>query len=219
VDLPCAKQTPQGELTYTYDAANRLSSRTIVNQTPITYSYDAADRLTGMSQGALSASFSYDNAGRQTQLTMPNGVVQAFTYDPNSRSSGLTWNGPQGAIGTLGYAYDADGRIIQKTGTFALTSLPTPVSGTSYNANNQQTNFNGPVLTYDANGNLTGDNGNTYTWDARNHLTAISGAATASFVYDACVVTPLTVLLTRRPKACESGHQRWNHAIPVRQRW
>jgi len=26
---------------------------------------------------------------------------------------------------------------------------------------------------------------NTYTWDARNHLTAISGAATASFTYDA----------------------------------
>jgi len=45
--------------------------------------------------------------------------------------------------------------------------------------------FNGTTLSYDANGNLTGDGINTYTWDAGNRLTAISGGATASFVYDA----------------------------------
>jgi RHS repeat-associated protein len=43
--------------------------------------------------------------------------------------------------------------------------------------------FGGATLTYDANGNLTNDG--TSTCDARNHLTAISGAATASFTYDA----------------------------------
>ncbi len=44
--------------------------------------------------------------------------------------------------------------------------------------------FGGASLSYDANENLTSDGKNTYTWDARNHLTAISGGATASFVYD-----------------------------------
>jgi RHS repeat-associated protein len=34
-------------------------------------------------------------------------------------------------------------------------------------------------------GELKSDGTNTYTWDARRHLTAISGEATASFVYDA----------------------------------
>jgi len=47
------------------------------------------------------------------------------------------------------------------------------------------TGFGGTTLSYDANGNLASDGTNTYTWDARNHLTAISGAAPASFTYDA----------------------------------
>ena len=47
------------------------------------------------------------------------------------------------------------------------------------------TAFNGIPQTYDPNGNLTNDGSNMYTWDARNHLTAITGANTASFVYDA----------------------------------
>ncbi len=92
---------------------------------------------------------------------------------------------PPNNLGALTYSYDADGRRTAKGGTLATGSLPTAVAGTSYNANNEQTNFAGPAFSYDANGNLTEANGNTYVWDARNHLTAISGAATASFVYDA----------------------------------
>ncbi|MGH7932542.1 MAG: hypothetical protein ACREQN_05175 [Candidatus Binataceae bacterium] len=37
---------------------------------------------------------------------------------------------------------------------------------------------------YDADGNLTGDGTDTYTLGARNHLSAISGGATASFIYE-----------------------------------
>jgi len=66
----------------------------------------------------------------------------------------------------------------------ALSSLPSAVSGMSYNANNEQTNFNGVVPNYDANGNLTADGANTYTWDARSHLASISGPVSASFIYD-----------------------------------
>jgi len=58
---------------------------------------------------------------------------------------------------------------------------------TNYNADNEQSTFNGTGLSYDANGNLTGDGTNTYTWDARNHLTQITQRRTTvgSFVYDA----------------------------------
>ena len=59
------------------------------------------------------------------------------------------------------------------------------MTGNTFDADNGMTAFNGTAMTYDANGNLTGDGTNTYTWDARNHLSTISGAATASFVYDA----------------------------------
>lgn len=73
-------------------------------------------------------------------------------------------------------------------GSLAAVTPPGNVAGgasTTYNADNEQSNFNGVSLTYDANGNLTGDGSNTYTWDARNHLTSINSGTTASFVYDA----------------------------------
>jgi hypothetical protein len=67
-------------------------------------------------------------------------------------------------------------------------TLPANVAGgnsTTYNTDNAMTAFNGQALGYDANGNLTSDGTNAYTWDARDHLTGISGANSASFVYDA----------------------------------
>ena len=44
--------------------------------------------------------------------------------------------------------------------------------------------FGGVTHTYDNNGDLTGDGSITYTWNTRNQLVAMSGAVTASFVYD-----------------------------------
>jgi uncharacterized protein RhaS with RHS repeats len=69
-------------------------------------------------------------------------------------------------------------------GSLAMVNLPGNVSGAAYNADNEQTGFNGQALSYDANGNLTNDGTNIYAWDARNHLSAISGAVSASFAYD-----------------------------------
>ena len=59
------------------------------------------------------------------------------------------------------------------------------LSGNTFNPNEQTSFGTASSLTYDANGNLKSDGTNTYSWDARNHLSAISGGATASFVYDA----------------------------------
>jgi YD repeat-containing protein len=57
------------------------------------------------------------------------------------------------------------------------------MSRNSFDANRTMQSFDGQALTYELHGNLTGDGTNTYTFDARNHLSAISGGATASFVY------------------------------------
>jgi len=75
-------------------------------------------------------------------------------------------------------------------GALAAVKLPSNVAGrasTTYNADNEQSKFNGTSLSYDAAGQLTGDGTNTYTWDARRHLTHISQGRTAiaTFVYDA----------------------------------
>jgi len=108
--------------------------------------------------------------------------VTSITYGTGGSCSTPPYN-----LGNLTYNYDADGRRTATVGSLAALTLPANVSGgnkTTYNADNEQTKFNNTRLSYDSDGNLIGDGTNTYTFDARNHLTAISGGATASFVYD-----------------------------------
>ena len=75
------------------------------------------------------------------------------------------------------------GRVATVGGSLAHTVLPQPVSGLTYNADNQLTAFGGSQLTYDPDGHLISDGAHTYTWDTRGHLVAIDGGNTASFVY------------------------------------
>lgn len=88
-------------------------------------------------------------------------------------------------LGDLQYTYDAAGRRVQVSGSWARTGLPQAMPSATYNPNNQQVAFGGAILTHDLAGNLTSDGTNTYTWDARNRLTAVSGPTPASFGYDA----------------------------------
>jgi RHS repeat-associated protein len=179
------EQTAQGEVGYSYDNARRRQTMTVVGQPAVSYSWDNANRLTGITQGSTSIPIAYDNADRRTTLTVPNGIVLTYTHDADSHVTGMTWTLAGNPLGDLEYGYDADGRVIQKTGSFAQTGLPQPVTGNTFNAANEMTAFNGTPMSYDANGNLTNDGTNTYSWDARNHLTAIAGPNTASFAYDA----------------------------------
>jgi RHS repeat-associated protein len=168
----------------------RRQTMTVVGQPQVSYNFDNADRLTGITQGSQSVGFSYDSANRRTCLTLPNGVIVSYGYDNDSRVTSLSYgtggscSSPPSNLGNLVYAYDADGRVTQKTGSFAQSKLPQAATGNTFNAANEMTAFNGTTLTYDANGNLTNDGTNAYGWDARNHLTAISGGSAASFVYD-----------------------------------
>ncbi len=179
------EQTAQGEIGYTYDIARRRQSMTVVGQPNVSYSWDNTNRLTGITQGTTSIPFGYDNADRRTTLTLPNGIVLTYTYDNDSRVTAMNWKLGSSAVGDLEYSYDAEGRVTQKTGSFAQNGLPAVVAGNTFNAANEMTAFNGTPLTYDANGNLTNDGANTYTWDARNHLAGITGSNTSSFLYDA----------------------------------
>ncbi len=94
-------------------------------------------------------------------LTLPNGILAAYTYDGDSRVKATTWTLGNNRVGDLEYSYDADGRVIGKTGSFAQTNLPQAVTGNMFNADNEMTAFNGTTLSYDANGNLTNDGTNT----------------------------------------------------------
>ena len=179
------EQTPQGEISYSYDLARRRQSMTVVGQQPVGYSWDNANRLLAITQGSATVGFTYDATNRRSSLTLPNGIVLAYSFDDDSRITGMTWTLNGNPVGDLEYAYDAAGRVIQRSGSLAQTNLPQPVVSNTFNAANEMLTFNGAVESYDANGNLTSDATNTYTWDARNHLVGVGGGVTASFLYDA----------------------------------
>lgn len=176
--------TPQGTVNYTYDIVRRRQTMTVAGQPTVSYGWDNANRLTGITQGSASIPIVYDNADRRYTLTLPNGILLTYSYDNDSHVTGMTWTLAGNRVGDLEYSYDADGRVIEKTGSFAQTNVPQAVSNNTFNAANEMTAFNGTALSYDANGNLTNDGTNTYTWDARNHLVGIAGGNTASFMYD-----------------------------------
>jgi len=184
-----ATVTPQGTISYTYDALGRRTSMTPAAQAIVNYAYDNANRLTSLSQGSETVQFGYDAANRRTSLILPNNISAAYAYDDANQLTGINYTTPsQTPLGALAYGYDADGRRISKTGSFATDILPTPTTQNGvFDLNNRQTTFNSGALSHDANGNLTSDGVNTYVWNARNQLSQITAGGTvqASYTYDA----------------------------------
>ncbi len=172
-------------VTYQNDSDKRRTSMTVDSQQPVIYSYDAASRVKQITQGTAGVSFTYDAVGRRTSMTLPNSVVAQYTYDTDSHLTGIIYQLGARLLGNLTYAYDADGRITQKGGSYAATNLPAALSSATYNADNQLTVRGGTSYGYDLNGNLKTDGTNTYTWDNRNQLGSITGGTTAAFQYDA----------------------------------
>lgn len=112
-------------------------------------------------------------------------MVTSYGHDNANRLLSIDYIKSPTTIEALTYQNDPAGNRTKLTRANAAASLiPTAVSSNSYDAANQQTQFNGVTQTFDNNGNLTNDGTNTYTWDARNRLTAITGGVTASFSYD-----------------------------------
>ena len=182
--------TPQGAITYGYDAAGRRQAMQINGVLPVSYGFDAASRLTGITQGQQAAMLSYDPTNRRTSLTLPNGIIATYTYDNASRLIAQSYAGPQGPLGDLTYTYDANGNRIGTGGTWARSGIPTTIATSSYDGANQQLAFGGVTQTFDANGNVQtqadSSGTTTYTWDARNRLAAINGPnVSATFTYDA----------------------------------
>jgi RHS repeat-associated protein len=184
LDRLTSETTPQGSVTYTYDNAGRRQSMTVTGQPAVNYTFDNADRLTKIAQGTSATQFGYDSDNRRTSLTLPNGIVIGYGYDSASQVTGITYQMGSTMLGNLAYSYDLSGMRTAVGGNFARTNLPLPVSLTSYNANNQLTQWGTATLTYDADGNLTSDGVHSYQWDARNRLASIDFGNTASFVYD-----------------------------------
>ena len=89
------KATPEGTLTYTYDAHGNVltinSSNT--NGASMTYTYDVLNRLATVTDNRIAAqggpssatTYSYDPTGNLTGTADPNGVATANVFDPLNR--------------------------------------------------------------------------------------------------------------------------------------
>jgi len=136
-----------GTTSYEYDQAGRLTRETRANARVITYGWDELDRMVWRSSGGVTESWFYDEGsygkGRLTRFTDASGQTQftynadgslgqqvnlvgtssyttAWSYDPAGRLTGQTY--PNGTA-TLGYEYDAVGRLSRITATIGGSSI------------------------------------------------------------------------------------------------
>ena len=189
--------TPKGSVAYTYYANGLRKSMSVPSQPQLTYTYDAGNRLTRIDQAAGAANnytaqgiaLTYDAADRRIQTRYMNGVTRDDSYDAAGQLTAITYKKPDGTIvGDLAYSYDKGGRRTGVSGSLARTSLPSAVTSAGVDAANRLTVIGAQALSYDTNGNLIGDGNQTYVWNARNQLVQIkngSGAIIAAFTYDA----------------------------------
>ena len=128
-------ETPEGTLSYTYDAAGNLESMSSnhTHGVSATYGYDDLNRLTSVVDDNLSGSnttsYTYDNANNVGTVTYPNNVQMQFTYDTlnrvataTSQVSGYTYQ--RGATGNLTNAVEFGGQTVNWTydGIYRLTN-------------------------------------------------------------------------------------------------
>lgn len=160
-----------------YDADSRITAFTH-NQSAFdqSFGYDNLDRLSGWSGFNSSQGYSYDLTGNRTNLSIGG---SSYPYTVQSSSNRVTQTaGPGGnksfgfdaagnttSAGSLGFAYDARGRMISATTalgpvTYQLNALGQRVAKT---VSGTTTRYH-----YDANGNLigetTGANHRDYAW-------------------------------------------------------
>jgi YD repeat-containing protein len=96
LDRLTVKATPQGALSYTYDAAGNLASMASSNAhgVSVLYTWDELNRLRTVVDNNLPSSqntttYSYDPVSNLATVTYPNGLQSSFTYDDLNRMTAL----------------------------------------------------------------------------------------------------------------------------------
>jgi RHS repeat-associated protein len=196
-----------GTTTYTYDAADRLTSQfnpdgtfmrftynaggQRISMTDSTgfitnYSYDIVGRLSKLtnSSGAVLVTYTYDANGRIATKTLGNGTSTSLTYDPNGNPlSVINYSATKAVLSEYNYTYDSESRPV---------SMKSP-SGTlsyTYDLDGQMTGVTAPsgniAYAYDPSGNRTSvtTNGSVSTYEP-NNLNEYQAAAGIGYQYDA----------------------------------
>lgn len=189
---------------YGYDAAGRVSSRTIPGGSAESLTYDLLGRLS--THGTDLGSFTYGYLGNSGQVTSRTvgSIVTSLGYDTNTNDRRLLTISTTGAVGrnftytsnayqltgitdtapvshpwlsqTWSYSYDASDRLLTGNGSTAGNS------SFGYDRLNNATSFAGITGTYNNLNQISTFNGTSYTYDANGNLTS---DGTRTYTYDA----------------------------------
>ncbi|MFH0783494.1 MAG: RHS repeat-associated core domain-containing protein [Pseudomonadota bacterium] len=150
---------------FTYDDFGRRISRTAPDTGTTSYSYDqAGNLLTATDAKGQSVSFSYDALNRPISQSYAGGDASVFSYDQGGHAIGHL-SGMTDREGTVGFTYDAAGRIASEIRTIGGRSYTT-----SYTWNATTGELAG--MTYPSGMGLT------YSRDAGGQITAVQAGGT-----------------------------------------
>jgi RHS repeat-associated protein len=182
--------TPDGNITFTYDAAGRLWKETQPDGRTTEYTYDAAGRVIqtkDLSTGAT-ATKAYNIGGQLLSETDSLGRTTSFTYDRNGKVASTT--NPLGQTYTYVYAgssttiIDPLGRKTTSTNNdYYLPSTTTFNNGSKTSVeylytNNLQEAKDYPTRVVDVGGRVR-----TYGYDADGNLTTTTDLAGKAYTY------------------------------------
>ena len=156
---------------YDYDAAGRLSQKTLGNGVYTTYDYDDAGHVLSLvnlkADGAVLSRFdyTYDVSGRRTSMTTLDGTF-AYGYDALGQLTSVTY--PDGRV--VVYDYDEAGNRRQVIDDGVATPYTT-------NDLNQYTQVGDVTYAFDLDGNLVSKTEagvtTTYTYNVENRLVRV----------------------------------------------
>ncbi len=191
--------------TYTYDVDRALRTLTRPDSVAITYVYDSAGRVQSKTipQGTLS--LSYDPVtGYLATATAPGGEMTTYSYD-GFLKTGVTWSNPvpgtlslgfdnnfrmtsQTVNGTaLAFGYDLDGLL---TGAGALTLTPDPQNG----------RLSGTTL-----GSMT----DTYGYDPNGAFASYTAKYSGTTLYSESVVRDAVGRITQKTETVQGTTHVW----------
>lgn len=112
------KATPEGTLTYAYDANGNVVSINSSNSngTSVAYNWDQLNRLSAV-HGVYSGTttYGYDNVGNLQNYAYPNGVQTSYAYNALNRLTSMSINSASGTLARYAYTLGPTGNRISVT--------------------------------------------------------------------------------------------------------
>ena len=155
---------------YGFDGLNRANSLKQGENTLLSLEYypeGGRKKISRTGGGNTATNYHFDSIQRLKSINQDiygasNDVSFSFTYNRANQISRFT-------LSNAKYDYLDNNQL---TGSYVSNGL------------NQYDSINGVAVSYDTKGNLTSDGRLSYGYDTENRLTSVSGAKSASFIYD-----------------------------------